>query len=207
MDTTFHLRPATADDVLVIIGLIDRAAAWLRTKDTTQWARPYPDRPTRDARIEQGVASGRTWIAWDPARRRAAATLTVVERAGPELAAFWRELERGPAGLAAFVHRLVIDRSYAGTGLGAELLDWAGVYAARRWGVRWIRIDVWTDNLALHAYYKGLRFDSLGESQVATEAGYPSAALFERRVDRSAATPRLRTDPYAEGPAGTDRSA
>lgn len=36
---------ANADDFDTVLGLIEEAAAWLRTKGTNQWAKPWPDLP------------------------------------------------------------------------------------------------------------------------------------------------------------------
>ena len=44
MSDTFSIRRATAEDMRVIIGMIDEASAWLATKGTDQWARPWPSR-------------------------------------------------------------------------------------------------------------------------------------------------------------------
>jgi GNAT superfamily N-acetyltransferase len=63
---------------------------------------------------------------------------------------FWLEDERRPA---LYVRRIVVGRSYAGLGLGAVLLDWAADVAMKDHGATQIRIDVWTTNLELQAYY------------------------------------------------------
>ena len=59
---------------------------------------------------------------------------------------------------ALYVRRVVVARSYSGLGLGAALLDWAADVAKSDHGAALIRIDVWTTNLELHAYYEGQRF-------------------------------------------------
>ncbi|HEY5985248.1 MAG TPA: GNAT family N-acetyltransferase, partial [Streptosporangiaceae bacterium] len=75
------------------------------------------------------------------------------------------------------VSRLVVDRSYSGRGLGAQLLSWAGVRARRTHDARWVRVDVWTTNTALHAYYRRQGFMACG---FCPTPGYPSAALFQK---------------------------
>jgi GNAT superfamily N-acetyltransferase len=48
-----------------------------------------------------------------------------------------------------------IDRGvcFAGTDIGGRLLDWAGDLAASA-GRRWLRLDAWKGNTALHRYYE-----------------------------------------------------
>ena len=55
--------------------------------------------------------------------------------------------------------------------------------AERDHGAELIRIDVWTTNLELHAYYEGQRFIRQSGRDPGELAGYPSQALFEREAD------------------------
>ena len=80
---------------------------------------------------------------------------------------------------AVFVHRLITARKYAGRGLGAELIDWAGLRGQRLYGARWIRIDVWSTNQGLHDYYMKRGFQPCG---FCADPAYPSGALFQKPV-------------------------
>ena len=77
--------------------------------------------------------------------------------------------------------RLIVSRAFAGRALGAALLDWAGLRARRHYASRWVRVDVWTTNVALHAYYRrqGFQFCEFGEAYTR----YPSAALFQKATE------------------------
>lgn len=86
-----------------------------------------------------------------------------------------------------YAHKLTVARAYAGQGLGAELLDWAGSRAAAA-GDRWLRVDVWTTNPKLQDCYRRLGFTHV---RTVALAHNPSGALFQRPA-REAATPRLR---------------
>ena len=180
------LRWAGADDFEAVLGLVTEASQWLRTKDTDQWAEPWPDANGRKRRITRAIGAGRIWIAWDG--NRPAATLT----ASPNDHMIW------PAGNgrepAVYVRRLTVSRRYAGRGLGGQLLDWAGIRASREYGALWIRVDVWTTNIGLHDYYRRQGFEYCGLSPV---PGYPSAALFQRATDqlRSTGERLFREDP------------
>jgi GNAT superfamily N-acetyltransferase len=163
------LRLGTLDDWKQITYLIDETAQWLATRGTDQWQRPWPDVEARDRRVRVGLAEGRTWTVWDDVKL--AATVTLQRTADPAL---WPDAAEDEA---VYPCRLVVDRAYAGLGIGAELMDWAGRSARDGYGARWIRIDVWTTNRALHRYYQRQGFRSKG---VATGTDSPAAALFEK---------------------------
>jgi GNAT superfamily N-acetyltransferase len=175
-DWPLELTRATVhgDDLAVIIGLIEEAADWLRTKGTDQWARPWPNLAGRDSRIREAIADGTSWICWD--HGAAVATLT----ADPAADTYWSAEYRAEP--AVYVHRLVVSRKYADFGIGAELLDWAGRVARRDHGAQWVRISAWTSNLALHAYYRRQGFSECGFHP--DEDGYPSRARFQKSVAR-----------------------
>ena len=52
----------------IIDDLIDDARAWLPSKDTDQWARPWPNPAARDARCFVTWKAGRTWLVEDGRR-------------------------------------------------------------------------------------------------------------------------------------------
>jgi ribosomal protein S18 acetylase RimI-like enzyme len=175
MTSIYRVRLAEAGDLPAIYDLIGSAVAWLQEgKDTDQWARPWPDKPARDARVEKGIADGLTWMVED-AKGSAAATVTCREHGNAML---WTAEEQDEP--SAYVSRLIVSRQHAGLGLGAALIDWAGLLAMNRWQARWIRVDVWTTNLALHRYYKGQGFEHLRTLEFDDPWDYPSAALFQK---------------------------
>jgi ribosomal protein S18 acetylase RimI-like enzyme len=161
------LGRATQRDHDVIIDLIEAAADWLRTKNTDQWAQPWPSEEDRNHRIRRDLIAGKTWIA-----------------------------RRDPA---VYVCRLVVSRAFAGRSLGAALLSWAGLRARRYYRARWIRVDVWTTNTALHGYYLRQGFKFCGFSEAF--GYYPSAALFQKETGRvrPAGQPLFRIHPPPGG--------
>jgi GNAT superfamily N-acetyltransferase len=168
------LRRADRHDHDVIIGLIDAAADWLRTKNTDQWVQPWPTKQDRSHRILQDLIAERTWIAWEDSTPVATITADSAQNS------IWpTETRRDPA---VYVSRLVVSRAFAGQGLGAALLNWAGLRGRRRYGAHWIRVDVWTTNTALHAYYRRQGFEFCGFGEASED--YPSAALFQKEIGR-----------------------
>lgn len=176
MDKNLKIRLAVADDMDTIIGLIDDAREWLRDKDTDQWAKPWPTEDTRKARIARGVNRGSTWVVEE--NGDVVATITCRDKGNPKL---WTEDELDEP--AVYVSRLIVCRTQAGRGLGAALIDWAGLKGKRQWGAKSIRVDVWTTNIALHEYFKRQSFEGLRTLEFRDPWEYPSAALFQKPVD------------------------
>jgi GNAT superfamily N-acetyltransferase len=174
MTETYQIRPAVPGDVTAILGLIGEAAQWLQeTKSTDQWARPWPNRAARDDRVAQGIEHGLTWMVED--NGSLAGTVTCREQ-GTDI--LWTPEELLDP--SVYVSRLIVSRDHAGRGIGAALIDWAGLRGLHGWDANWIRIDVWTRNWSLHDYYKGQGFRHLRTHPFDDEWEYPSAALFQR---------------------------
>jgi ribosomal protein S18 acetylase RimI-like enzyme len=185
------IRRADNEDLKLILYFIDEAADWLRTKGTDQWAKPWPNEPERDARVVRGLRGGRTWIVEDDGVP--VGTITCRREGNSEL---WSQQEQAEQSL--YVSRLIVSRSYKGCGIGAELLDWAGLLAARQWEARWIRIDVWTTNTALHSFYEARGFSFV---RLCDKVAYPSSALFQKPTAhiQTADVPRLKDTPQLIG--------
>lgn len=168
------LRRATADDLQVVLALIEEAAQWLPAKGTDQWSKPWPDEQKRNARVLDDLEAKKTWLAVDGTT--IAATITV----DPVDTGIWpAEQRREPA---VYLRRLIVDRRYSGLQIGARLLDWAGHFAASKHRAAWIRIDVWTTNYDLHDYYRDQGFTDAGLRDLEDEPEYPSRALFQRNT-------------------------
>jgi ribosomal protein S18 acetylase RimI-like enzyme len=178
---TFQIRPAELSDMPAIIGLIDDAASWLHAeKGTDQWQRPWPDLMARDQRIRRGLKVGRTWIVEDPSEpvdslRRLVGTVSCGRGGNKKL---WTLRERKEP--AVYLSRLIVSRQHADRGVGAGLINWASLRGIRQWGAECTRLDVWTTNLGLQAYYKAQKFAHVRTCEFDDPWEYPSAALFQR---------------------------
>ena len=169
-------------DLDAVSGLVREAAEWLRSsKDTDQWATPWPDRIRHRERMLNDLLKGKTWLVWDGETAVATITVDTDEPVDLNEQPVWPEPERHRS--AIYVRRIVVARDHAGCGLGAALLNWAAHVAKRDYRAALIRIDVWTTNLELHAYYEGQHFIRLPDSDRMLLLDYPSQALFERDVD------------------------
>jgi GNAT superfamily N-acetyltransferase len=176
----FVLRPAVPGDLEAVRRLVREAATWLRTKGTDQWARPWPDPAGHRERILNDLLKGKTWIVWDGTTAAATITIDTDEPLDLNDQPVWpAHKNREPA---LYVRRVIVSRNYAGMKLGTGLLDWAAEVAQREHGAAVLRIDVWTTNLNLHAYYERRSFTRHEGRESRETADYPSQALFERNV-------------------------
>jgi hypothetical protein len=160
-----RITRATPDDLDILITFRDQAAAWLASKGIDQWQEPWP---TEDLMVEGmlgNIEAGDTFIVWDD-DHTPAATITINRYAKPEL---WTEQERAEPAL--YAHKVTVDRTYGGQGLGAD----------------WLRVDVWTTNEHLQHYYLRQGFTYV---RTVVLPHNPSGALFQRPAQR-APTPRL----------------
>ena len=167
--------------------LVDEAASWLRTKDTDQWAKPWPDQSGRDQRIDEDLIQGRTWLLWDAGTAVGTITIDTDDPVATARNRVWPTHRLAEPAL--YVHRVIVRRSHAGLGLGAWLLDWASSVAMRLIGSPLLRIDVWTDNWQLHSYYRSQGFELCEYRDARELPDYPARALIERRN-----TPNARRD-------------
>jgi len=208
MTEILQVRRGAADDFELILAMIDEAATWLRDKQTDQCAKPWPSRAARDERVRRGLRDGGTWIV----EEHGVPIATITYRPTGNLRLWTRRQRRQPS---VYVSRLIVRRSHAGLGIGEALVDWAGLRALRDWGAQWIRIDVWTTNVALHNYYekRGFHFCRIAEvKEIPNRNGrnggpdrWPSAALFQKPTDDVDATATQRFEEV--GPAGAKQAA
>lgn len=197
MEDILQVRRADADDLDLILGMINGAAAWLQNKGTDQWALPWPTRKARDNRVLRGLRQGKTWLA--ESGTTPVATITCRKNGNQDL---WTDEEQKQPAL--YVSRLIVTRKHAGLEIGGALVDWAALRAQSDWSAQCVRIDVWTTNVALHTYYekRGFRFCRIAEGL--QSKNYPSAALFEKsmsEVDPEAAS-RFQVVPASPAPLG-----
>jgi GNAT superfamily N-acetyltransferase len=182
----YILSPATPDDLCEVRRLIRETVRWLgRSKNTDQWARPWPDRPGQRKRMLSDLLAGKTWLVWDDGIVAGTITLDTEEPLTAHGHPVWPTHKRHD--LALYVRRVIVSRGYAGLGIGAGLLDWAAEVAKKQYGATLIRIDVWTTNSGLHAYYEGQRFRRCPGRAPWELVNYPSQALYEREIDQAGA--------------------
>lgn len=157
------LKPAAYADAEILLDLREAAAAWIRGKGVRQWE---PGEVTVE-QIRVQIAAGE-WF---------------VHRPGGEIAGALRllwsdpEVWGGRSDDAAYIHGLVIDRRFAGEGLGGRLLDWAA-QRARDAGRPFLRLDCVETNDRLRRYYRDRGLREVGRRDF--PGPWHGAVLFEK---------------------------
>ncbi|MEU6530457.1 GNAT family N-acetyltransferase [Streptomyces sp. NPDC046928] len=151
---------AQPQDLAKLLAFREEAAAWLSRLGSDQWQRPYPA-----DKLLATIEAGEVFMVRDGDSTAATITLTPQEEEG-----LWSEDElREPC---LFINKLTVARTHAGQNLGGRLLDWAGDRGYRA-GAKWLRLDAWTTNASLQAYYlrQGFRHVRTVREGVAVNGG------------------------------------
>jgi len=163
------ISPARPEHLALIEAFREEASAWLARRGIDQWREPWPNTEAMRKRIAASIRAGQTWIVWDDSQP--VASLALDSYANPRL---WTPDERTDP--ARYLHRLTVCRSHAGQNLGGHILDWA-CNTAHHNAAKWVRIDVWTGNHRLQAYYRTHGFQPVRTIDL---PDYPSGALLQR---------------------------
>jgi GNAT superfamily N-acetyltransferase len=156
------IERAHADDMPVILGLLNNARRWLAENGISQWPNEF-----RAECFAPYIGHGEMWIVRD--EKAPVATMRLSFDADP---AFWTATEAGD--LAAYVSRFAV-RDH-GTGIGELLARWATDKAARL-GYKYVRLDCRRDNARLQEYYRSRGWEYL---RTVEAPGRFSGALFQR---------------------------
>jgi ribosomal protein S18 acetylase RimI-like enzyme len=150
------IAPAHVGDLVEI-----RAArAFQRDLGASLW----PDFP--DAAIRAEIAAGRQRVVRDED-----GVLAGIFVAVPEDPAIWGELERGEH---LYLHRIARAAGHPGRGLFRTVLDWARD-ECRRTGRAGVRMDTWSSNGPLIAYYERQGFHLVGRRTIPPDPRLPPA--------------------------------
>jgi GNAT superfamily N-acetyltransferase len=172
---TITIRPGGPDDAATVLGLLDRATAWLVAHGRTgQWGtEPASTDPRRIGQADAWAASGGLHLAVlgdTPvgALVVGAATDCVPPATEPEL----------------YVNLLVTDRAHAGLGIGARLLEHAAELARAR-GLGLLRVDCYGgDDRALVRFYEDCGFTATEPFTVVRPGREPwPGQVLARRLD------------------------
>lgn len=160
---------ARPSDVARLVELRERAALWLTGRGIRQWE-PGEVGPEE---IAGQVSAGEWFVVRAPGEGPPVAALRLLWDDEP----IWGP--RPPD--AAYVHGLVVDRSHAGQGLGAALLNWAHLQAVAA-GRSVLRLDCVESNADLRDHYRAAGWREVGRRDFA--GPWHSAVLLERSLDR-----------------------
>jgi ribosomal protein S18 acetylase RimI-like enzyme len=163
-----YLRRATIDDVDTLLRWRVETAQYLAERyGTDQWSTPYPRE-----RLERWATRGVMWMASLDGFANALPIATVTLDDEPEPGLWTPEEQLIPARYMSKLNVKPIDE-LRGLGIGAALLEWCLAQTSLAGG-EFLRIDCWSTNTSLHAYYQ-----QFGFQYVRTVPGVNSGALFQ----------------------------
>ncbi|MEQ4209889.1 GNAT family N-acetyltransferase [Actinopolymorpha sp. B9G3] len=145
------------------------AEEWLSDKGTDQYRRgvdPDAVRCSIDHQVDTGAFVG--WCV----DGEVVAVVALIE---PDTELWTPEEVKEPQ---TYISRLLVAENHHGKGHGAALLGAVAVQVRGR-GDRWIRLNCWTTNTRLHAYYEAHGFEHVRTVDI---PGRMSGALFQRSV-------------------------
>lgn len=173
----YHVRHAGLHDLDACLELRIRAEEALAAAGITQWHDRAHGRQVISGWIHQGAMH----VVTTPGGE----VMACFALAGAD-PAFWTPAEAAQPAL--YMYKFIIRRDRLGSGLGELVLDWCSRRAADC-GARWLRLDCWRTNIALHNYWlaRGFRLLDIREHPVRN-----SGALFERDAGTLLAAAELR---------------
>jgi GNAT superfamily N-acetyltransferase len=158
------VRRATHDDAAAAGSILDEATRYSATHvGFDQWPVPFPA-----DELAQRIDRGELYVA--EIEGEPVATLTLLW----DDSSFWGE--RPPD--AAYIHKLAVRRSFAGRGIGRDIVAWAEREAGAA-GRDYLRLDCLRDNTGIRAYYEELGFEHRGDFD--DPRRFP-VALYERPI-------------------------
>jgi GNAT superfamily N-acetyltransferase len=152
MASEASIRQATPQDVEVVVDILKEASQWLEQAGMPLWR----EDELEPERIVSDVRQGLFFLAeysGDPAG-------TVKFQLDDSV--FWPDAHQQDA---AYIHRLVVRRRYAGTGLSTVVLRWA-VTRARALDRPYLRLDCEASRPRLRAIYERFGFQYHSDRQV-----------------------------------------
>lgn len=148
---------AEPEDTQAIMRLLVNTAEWLLSKGSNQWNALLRGEDSHNT--PEAINRGEVFIfRQDP---QIAGMVMLLRQPN----AWDRELwaERADDNSAIYLHRLAINRKFAGKGIGKHMMQWIDSTAPSI-GKRVIRLDCLANNKALNSFYSGLGYELTGKA-------------------------------------------
>jgi protein-tyrosine phosphatase len=160
---------AMPGDGPVVLELRDRLAGYLLDHGVRQW---NPGELPLD-RIEDSVAIGSVYLVCRGSRLIGSVTIT------PDDPLIWGRADRR----CGYIHMLMVDRAFAGRGIGRCVLDWseARIEASGR---EFARLDCVRSNARLRRYYEAAGYALVDYKEFPNTPWALPTALYEKRLHR-----------------------
>lgn len=155
LNNGFNVQQATLEDAAEIQTLLIKTAEWLKSTGSTQWNQILAGKDSHDT----GAAIERGEVFVFKHEGVIAAMVILMTEASPWDIKLWGAETN--LSTSVFVHRLAINRDYAGLNVGSAVLDWIinGIHIE---GKPLVRLDCIEGNDALFRLYSGAGFQFKG---------------------------------------------
>lgn len=153
------IRLATSSDIQAILELLTRIVPVMNAEGNFQWDCSYPNREV----LEKDLELNQLWVAQVEAEIAGCAAITQDQDA--EYAEVGWDISEN----AIVTHRLAVDLSFRGMGIGKALLIQAEKVAIERGSI--LRIDTNTENAATNQLFPALGYSYAGEIGLAFRPG------------------------------------
>ncbi|WP_053218324.1 GNAT family N-acetyltransferase [Virgibacillus senegalensis] len=148
-DQDFLLRKAEESDLDRVLALLQQAGKWLQTKNTNQWDYYVTDLQGNTDEVRDSINSQHTYILETDGKT--VASVTLEDTPNEWDCSIWEEAVEQTG--TVYLHRVVVDRDYAGKDIGGKLIEWA-CETAKENGKKRIRFDCLASNSGLNRYYQ-----------------------------------------------------
>jgi GNAT superfamily N-acetyltransferase len=157
-ERSLTIRQTRPEESAASLALLVATARWIQSTGSIQWSH-YLEAGDEEA-VELAAEATKGELYGVYAGERLVATVSLLGAQGEWDVHLW-----GPdQGEATYLHRLAVDRSLRGQGLGLQILDWA-LLRTKELGKEFLRLDcaAWVD--ALHHFYsQRLEFKGTGDA-------------------------------------------
>ncbi|GEL78354.1 GNAT family N-acetyltransferase [Tenuibacillus multivorans] len=145
----FKIRQAMEKDLDSVLQLLRQAAIWLQSKGTDQWSYYISDLEGEKPEVLESIKNNSTYIL--EKEEEVIASITLEEHPIEWDRLVWEEKANEPG--MVYLHRIVVNREYAGKDIGIQLIDWAKDFVQEK-GKKCIRFDCLASNQGLNDYYQ-----------------------------------------------------
>jgi len=160
----FTVVPANPEDIDIVLGILDEAAAWIIEHELPSvWK---PGGFSREIFLDQ-ISRGEVHIGLVDEKPAGTITLQWADLM------FWGEQQPD----SGYVHKLAVRPAYAGQKIGLEMLKWAES-AARKAGKKFLRLNCLAEDRKIRDYYERAGFLYQGD----VEGPRAKASLYEKSL-------------------------
>ena len=160
MTTDLTIRRATAADLPAIMALVRAVVPLMNASGNRQWTSEYPN----EAVFAQDIARQHLWVAERLGELEGVAALTQDQDAE------YADADWDAAAPALVTHRLAVAPAAQGRGVAAALLRQAE-HEASQLGLRTLRVDTNSENVATQRLFPKLGYRFAGEIKLAFRPG------------------------------------